>query len=554
MEDGNNSKPIEMPLRGRPRKRDHDTEPFPHSSIQGYFEEKGLYDPSPPGHAHFLTPQNAPQKLHDPYSRQHGHPSTSVHDDVMDLLGFGRPVGKRDPDGVDEYPNPMRGQPGGNYHEDPGTNIQDYLEPGDTKHMDPRESPTSQRKTSHFCGDRDSRGDSEQKLPDFSSFVNEFRVIPSKSQADSRSGQQPFNGMFSDSFAASPINLSKSPSHLQKDGGDNRHVAARQEQYFGSRHRSGGETIQNASVYSPGRIGTAPGQGFHNDMSPSTGRMPPHPHTLFRNRYPFRDGTPHPPSSRMNMFPSVNTASMYPEGFFRNQPQTLNDQDQGHDIQRMLAGRPGGIQPSGPSQFTGGMDQEERLMASLFPGDAPGFGNPVQQGYLAPDGMGHNASWMNRKKRKNNPLLWQYIKSNQTFHPSIIHPSKYSSLDFIQGVDSSQKMYLGSVKRTPPERNSGNSIFPLFLNSNKEITDEFKDVVQNFRNSVNELDFNNVTVQQLKNLMKEFGLNHTGKKNELIERLQGILKKIDRKEAQKPEDKHTQEKPKESDDFGFYFF
>ncbi|KCZ74099.1 hypothetical protein H311_04939, partial [Anncaliia algerae PRA109] len=40
--------------------------------------------------------------------------------------------------------------------------------------------------------------------------------------------------------------------------------------------------------------------------------------------------------------------------------------------------------------------------------------------------------WVNRKKRKNNPLLWQYI--NQSF----VHPSKLSSVDYVQ------KRFLGT--------------------------------------------------------------------------------------------------------------
>lgn len=40
--------------------------------------------------------------------------------------------------------------------------------------------------------------------------------------------------------------------------------------------------------------------------------------------------------------------------------------------------------------------------------------------------------WLNKKKRKNNPLLWQYIKQNNDFNNSfIMHPSKYSSVDFV---------------------------------------------------------------------------------------------------------------------------
>lgn len=223
-------------------------------------------------------------------------------------------------------------------------------------------------------------------------------------------------------------------------------------------------------------------------------------------------------------------------------PHTLGDREFGHSQASFGSGQK-------MHRQVDGADYDRRMMASLFPN--PAFRTHFQQRYT--DVPVQNNAWMNRKKRKSNPLLWQYIKSNQGLHPGIVHPSKYSSLDFIQGVDDSQKMYLGTMRKSSPERSNGNSIFPLFLNSNKGVTDEFKEVVQNFKDSVSELDFNNVTVQQLKSLMKEFGLNHTGKKNELIERLQDILKKIDGKEAHKPEE-HVQEKTKEIDDFEFYFF
>ncbi|TBU15270.1 hypothetical protein CWI40_070210 [Ordospora colligata] len=206
------------------------------------------------------------------------------------------------------------------------------------------------------------------------------------------------------------------------------------------------------------------------------------------------------------------------------------------------------------------MTQDTRLMHPAFNGDAA-LSHPDyslmeygQQQYI--DSSMQGSAWMNRKKRRNNPLMWQYIKTNQTFYPSIVHPSKYSSVDFVQGMEDSQRMYLGGLRRASAEKDNGNSSFPLFLNSNKASPNDFKEVIQNFKNSVSELDFNNVTVQQLKGLMKEFGLNYSGKKNELIERLQEILAKIDDRQDANPEDQQPHEIPKEkeADDFEFYFF
>jgi len=216
----------------------------------------------------------------------------------------------------------------------------------------------------------------------------------------------------------------------------------------------------------------------------------------------------------------------------------------------------------GSRNFVNGVDtaQDGRLMHPTFGGDAPlnhpdySFAEYGQQQYI--DSAMQGSAWMNRKKRRNNPLMWQYIKTNQTFYPSIVHPSKYSSLDFVQGMEDNQRMCLGGLRRASAEKDNGNSAFPLFLNSSKASPNEFKEVIHNFKRSVSELDFNNVTVQQLKGLMKEFGLNYSGKKNELIERLQEILVKIDEKQDAKPEDQRPHEPPKEkeADDFEFYFF
>ncbi|EEQ81697.1 hypothetical protein NCER_101771 [Vairimorpha ceranae BRL01] len=141
-----------------------------------------------------------------------------------------------------------------------------------------------------------------------------------------------------------------------------------------------------------------------------------------------------------------------------------------------------------------------------------------QSFYRPPDDF--DSPWGYKKKRKNNPILWQYVKNFNDNYQSIIHPSKYSSLDYIQGTDIFNR-------RGMNERECNNSVLPLFLNSNKELNDEYKQIIKNFQKRVKELDFTNVTVHQLKLLMREFGLNHTGKKNELIERAKQTLIKID---------------------------
>lgn len=151
--------------------------------------------------------------------------------------------------------------------------------------------------------------------------------------------------------------------------------------------------------------------------------------------------------------------------------------------------------------------------------------NGMQDMLMGQDASTYINPWMNKKKRKNNPLLWQYIKQHQEFYPGIMHPSKYSSLDFVQGMNRTQKMYLGSIRRMPiMEKNNSNTILPLYLNSASILENsvhyaEFVRVSRSFFARIKGIDYENVTVQQLKNIMKEFGLNHTGKKIDLIERV-----------------------------------
>eukprot|EP00866_Antonospora_locustae_P002086 jgi/Antlo1/2086/224 len=156
----------------------------------------------------------------------------------------------------------------------------------------------------------------------------------------------------------------------------------------------------------------------------------------------------------------------------------------------------------------------------------PNPNNPLFQNY---------SMWVNRKKRKNNPLLWQYINQGHSF----VHPSKYSNLDYVH-----KKMYLGTITQIPVEKNN-HQILPLFLNSTSN-TPEFMKIGSIFLERTRGINYDNVTVMQLKNLMKEFGLCHNGKKTELIERVKATVEKIElkmnnKKNVQSTESRHQPE-------------
>lgn len=83
--------------------------------------------------------------------------------------------------------------------------------------------------------------------------------------------------------------------------------------------------------------------------------------------------------------------------------------------------------------------------------------------------------WLNKKKRKNNPLLWQYIKQNNNVGNSfIMHPSKYSSLDFVcpngkkstseHKSDSNGGMSEGNIIGGGMPQNTGSEPNPASLN------------------------------------------------------------------------------------------
>ncbi|WEL38875.1 SAP domain-containing protein [Encephalitozoon hellem] len=537
MEDDHNGKPIEIPSRGRPRKRD--VESFLHlTQSQNDFGNKSKY-----GHHQFIN--QGDQASLSEFQRLQNSISSEYHqrdiangspNSLTSFLEFNRPFSRTKDFSSNEVCSTGIGPSG-------VQNVQGIETYGSNElgHIEDIAGSPIDKDSSY--SNRRSAG--EQNVTKRPSFLQEFKTEACSPQDGNFSEMS--RRLFREDMFSSPAQPGPHASWgFQQD------FTKAKEDY--DRHESLKKSIQEGrphedsthTLYPEGQGIEELNQRFRNGhFQMRMGVDPYYEGSPGNERHSFyeRRASPYAPNeiSRIHI-PEGHRSYPYAGGGFPSSQMFIDrefNQEQASHVNNQKV--PGN---------TEGIDYDRRMMASLFPG-GPTFRTHFQQRYMDTPAQGN--IWMNRKKRKSNPLLWQYIKSNQGIHPGIVHPSKYSSLDFIQGVDDSQKMYLGAMRKSPPERSNGNSIFPLFLNSNKGVTDEFKEVVQNFRNSINELDFNNVTVQQLKSLMKEFGLNHTGKKNELIERLRDILKKIDGKEVHKPEEQ-IQEKTKEADDFEFYFF
>lgn len=90
-----------------------------------------------------------------------------------------------------------------------------------------------------------------------------------------------------------------------------------------------------------------------------------------------------------------------------------------------------------------------------------------------------------------------------------MHPSKLSSLEFVHGG-----IGLGGQSEG----------YEHNLMQKQEQTDGR--MAESFKRQVNKLDFDNVTVYELKSIMKDYGLNPNGKKKEMIERIKSTLKEL----------------------------
>lgn len=166
--------------------------------------------------------------------------------------------------------------------------------------------------------------------------------------------------------------------------------------------------------------------------------------------------------------------------------------------------------------------------------------------------VSHVDAWYSKKRRRPYSAPWSYVPAER----------EYEERYHMQREGKPEKMCLGVLKKPeiPIEKSTVNSILPLYLNATTSFEGssqkkEFMKISENFLNRVEGIDYDSLTVQQLKSIMKEFGLSYTGKKQELIIRIQDTTAKIEKKQEearQKREKKDEEEESKES--LGFMFF
>lgn len=130
-----------------------------------------------------------------------------------------------------------------------------------------------------------------------------------------------------------------------------------------------------------------------------------------------------------------------------------------------------------------------------------------------------------KRRRRLNSNTCNYT-SNSSFHPS-----KLSSIDYVLGN-------LNNEAKSPFSESPHNK---SDLNRNLEA----------FRSKITGIDFDNVTVLELKTLLKDFGVNPSGKKQEMIDRLQLKLKELGESDKAKAT---PLVKPKEHSSFDGFFF
>ncbi|KAI5186155.1 hypothetical protein NEHOM01_1320 [Nematocida homosporus] len=141
----------------------------------------------------------------------------------------------------------------------------------------------------------------------------------------------------------------------------------------------------------------------------------------------------------------------------------------------------------------------------------------------------HVDAWGMKKKRRSSSMFWNYMHGER----EVGYPN--DTLPFLKRPSEAnpQKLFLGVIKKPAVlyEKNTTNSILPLYLNSTTSFEgptqkSEFMKISKSFIERVGGIEFESLTVQQLKGIMKEFGLNYTGKKQELIGRIRQTYQKI----------------------------
>lgn len=218
--------------------------------------------------------------------------------------------------------------------------------------------------------------------------------------------------------------------------------------------------------------------------------------------------------------------------------------------------------------------EERKLYTFSAPEENPAYVQPMEPAppLRRKEALTYIDVWEIKKKKRDSPMHWEQMSSRKEHYyndelPYVKHPVEQKT----------QKLFLGVIKKPPVihEKNTMNSILPLYLNSTTSFEgpmqrSEFLKISQNFIKRVDGIDYEALTVQQLKSIMKEFGLNYTGKKHELINRIQQTYKKIVEKKEKEgisaaiDKDKASEDSKREKEEltaessnsssFGYMFF
>jgi len=157
------------------------------------------------------------------------------------------------------------------------------------------------------------------------------------------------------------------------------------------------------------------------------------------------------------------------------------------------------------------------------------FRNPVMHH------LGHNPRAYSKIKRRRRASSSAWCSSGGML---TVHPSKLSSLEFVHG--GMNLMHVASqTGRTLISPKTGT---------------ENGSVVERFKSHIDKLDFDNITVHELKNIMKDYGLNSNGKKKEMIERLKNTVKELGRRGGDGNSQAQIVNTMKEEPHYDKYFF
>ncbi|KAL6121522.1 hypothetical protein NUSPORA_01540 [Nucleospora cyclopteri] len=133
----------------------------------------------------------------------------------------------------------------------------------------------------------------------------------------------------------------------------------------------------------------------------------------------------------------------------------------------------------------------------------------IEKGRRSESTMG--TPWLNRKRRRNGPMLYNRMHYKKDPY-NLDHPSKYSSYNYIRGINDKPELDVQSDCR----------VLGMYAMGTKKINEISDKIIAKFTAELARMDCNSVTVYQLKSLMKAFGLNYTGKKNELLRKIKNL--------------------------------